>query len=109
METDKQALLNYLLGGGVQQEKPASPVIRQGQTNYTQGHSKAIPVPTREELEAQRRIEAEKKAAATAALQAFVPMNWSQLESCAQPMPEIKTAAQPQEIKAPPWERLRTK
>jgi len=105
METDKQALLNYLLGGGVQQEKPASSVIRRGQTNYTQGHAKAIPVPTREEIETQRRIESEKKAAATVAPQSFVPMNWSQLESCSQPMSEIKAAAQPKEIKAPPWER----
>ena len=105
METDKQALLNYLLGGGVQQEKPASSVIRRGQTNYTQGQAKAIPVPTREEIETQLRIESEKKAAATAVPRSFVPMNWSQLESCSQPVSEIKSAAQPKEIKAPPWER----
>ena len=35
LDTDKQALLNYLLGNGVQQEKPASHVIRQKQAVNT--------------------------------------------------------------------------
>jgi hypothetical protein len=106
LDTDKQALLNYLLGNGIQQEKPASHVIRQGQTNYSQGNTKAIPVPTREEIEAQRRKEAA-KAAANAAPQAFAPMTWSQLGSPQQPESTANAAKPAPKVTAPLWEHVK--
>ena len=108
METNKQELLNYILGGGVQQEKPASCVIRQGQTNYAQGNARTIPVPTHEEIEAQQRKEAE-KAAANAMPHRFAPMNWSQIRSAQQPKSSVKTAATSKEVKSPLWERVKKK
>ena len=107
MDTDKQALLNYLLGNGIQQEKPASHVIRQEQTNYAQGNTKAIPVPTHEEIEAQRRKAAAK--AAAAAPQAFAPMDWSQLGSAPQPKTAVKAATPSPKVTSPLWERVKTK
>ena len=108
LDTDKQALLNYLLGNGVQQEKPASHVIRQKQTNYAQGNAKAIPVPTHEEIEAQRRKEAA-KAAANATPQTFAPINWSQLGSAGQPKSAVNTATPAPKVTSPLWERVKTK
>ncbi len=108
LDTDKQALLSYLLGGGVQQKKPASCVIRQEQTNYAQGNARAIPVPTHEEIEAHHRKEAE-KAASNAMPQAFAPMNWSQLGSTQQPKPSVKTATNAKDVKSPLWERVKKK
>ena len=108
MDTDKQALLNYLLGRGIQQEKPASHVIRQGQTNYSQGNTKAIPVPTREEIKAQRRKEAA-KATASAAPQAFAPMTWSQLDSPQQPESTANTAKPAPKVTSPLWEHVKKK
>lgn len=108
METDKQALLNYLLGSGVQQEKPASHVIRQEQTNYAQGNTRAIPVPTREEIEAQRRKEAA-KAAANAMPQSFAPMNWSQLGTAQQLKSSVETTSPSKKVASPLWERIKTK
>ena len=108
MDTDKQALLNYLLGNGIQQEKPASHVIRQEQTNYAQGNTKAIPVPTHEEIEAQRR-KAAAKAAAAAAPQAFAPMDWSQLDSAPKPKTAVNAATPSPKVTSPLWERVKTK
>ena len=108
LDTDKQALLNYLLGSGIQAEKPASHVIRQEQANYSQGNTKAIPVPTREEIEAQRRKEAE-KAAAAAMPQSFAPMNWSQLGSAGQPKSAVNAATPAPKVTSPLWERVKTK
>ena len=108
METNKQDLLNYILGGGVQQEKPASRVIRQGQTKYAQGNARTIPVPTHEEIAAQQRKKAE-KAAASAIPQVFAPINWSQLGSTQQPKPSIKIVANSKEVKSPLWERVHKK
>ena len=107
LDTDKQALLNYLLGNGIQQEKPASHVIRQEQTNYAQGNTKAIPVPTHEEIEAQRRKAAAK--AAAAAPQAFAPMDWSQLGSAQQQKAAVTAATPSTKVTAPLWERVKTK
>jgi hypothetical protein len=106
LDTDKQALLNYLSGRGIQQEKPASHVIRQGQTNYSQGNTKAIPVPTREEIEAQRRKETA-KAAANAAPQAFAPMTWSQLGSPQQPESTANAAKPAPKVTATLWEHVK--
>ena len=108
METDKQALLSYLLGGGLHQKKPASRVIRQEQTKYAQGTARAIPVPTHEEIEANHQKEAA-KAAANAMPQTFAPMNWSQLGSAQQPIPSVKAAAKSKEVKSPLWERVKKK
>ena len=108
MDTNKQALISYLLGGGLQQEKPASRVIRQEQTNYAQGTARAIPVPTHEEIEAHHHKEAD-KAAANAMPQTFAPMNWSQLGSAQQQKPSVKAAANSKEVKSPLWERVKKK
>ena len=108
MDTDKKALLSYLLGGGLQQEKPASRVIRQEQTNYAQGTARTIPVPTHEEIEAHHRKEAE-KAGANAMPQTFAPMNWSQLGAAQQPKPAVKAATTSKEVKSPLWERVKKK
>ena len=111
LDKNKQALLNYLLGNGIQQEKPASHVIRQEQTKYSQGNTKAIPVPTHEEIEAQRRQEAA-KTATNAVPQSFAPMNWSQLGSAKQPKSAANTdnAATPSpKVTSPLWERVKTK
>ena len=108
MDTDKQALLNYILGGSLQQEKPASHVIRQGQTAYAQGNTKTVPIPTHEEIEAQRRKVAV-KSSRDAMPQSFTPMNWSQLGAPPQQKTTVKTTADAKEVKSPLWEHVKTK
>jgi len=124
LEADKQALLNYLLGGGVQQEQPPSHVIRQDRARYARNAVHKIPVPTREEIEAQRRREAA-KAESSSEPEPFRPMNWSAFQPSGQPvrqMPPLpafqpppasrpQAAAQPRpgKINSPLWERVQTK
>ena len=110
MDADKEALLNYLLGGGIQQEKPQSHVIRQEQTRFVRTRATKIPVPTREEIEEQRQKEAE-KAERSAVPQSFLPMDWGILPAMHPPQPQTaaEPAAPPKKVSAPLWERMRQK
>ena len=110
MDADEQALLNYLLGGGIQQEKPQSHVIRQEQTRYVRTKTTEIPVPTHEEIEEQRQKEAAKKDG-SAAPQSFSPMDWGKLPAThpQQPQTAAEPAAPPKKVSAPLWERMRQK
>lgn len=107
MDANKQALLNYLLGGGIQQEKPPSHVIRQEQTRYSEMRGARIPVPTREEIEALRRKEA-LKADESAAPKTFTPMEWGKLPAARQqPKAAPEPEAPPKKVSAPLWKRVR--
>ena len=109
MDADKEALLNYLLGGGIQQEKPQSHVIRQEQTRYVRTKTTEIPVPTHEEIEEQRQKEAAKKDG-SAAPQSFSPMDWGKLPPAAhQSQPAADPNAPQKKVSTPLWERMQQK
>ena len=109
LDADKEALLNYLLGGGIQQEKPQSHVIRQEQTRFVRTRATKIPVPTREEIEEQRQKEAAKKDG-SAAPQSFLPMDWGKLPPAAhQSQPAADPNAPQKKVSTPLWERMQQK
>lgn len=109
MDADRQALLNYLLGGGMQQEKPKSHVIRQEQARYVRTVTTEIPVPTHGEIEEQRQ-KAAAKTDGIAAPHSFSPMDWGKLPPAThQPQPAAESNTPQKKVSTPLWEHMRQK
>ena len=100
MDEKQQALLSYLLGKGLQQEERRSHVMKQHQTAY-QSQARAIPVPTHEEIQAQREKAAAAKEGRSLPPPAFTPMQWSELQQAAA-KPPAPPAPRPRAEAAPP-------